>query len=121
TWIMDARALEPLLAVFTNTAEPPYVRAQAAEGLTYLVADSDTRTPAWRAVSQALQQGLNDTDTDVRFRSVFGLGALRARSALPRLRELAAADTAISATMLWTIQEEARQAIAAIEGADPVR
>ncbi len=109
---MDVEVFRRLLA---NPENPPDVRAQAAEGLAYHLSDLDRRRRLWRGCIDTLMAHVTDLDVEVRFYCVFALGSQRARKALPHLRSLAASDHAISRSMGWSVQEEARDAIFCIE------
>jgi HEAT repeat protein len=113
-----ARMSAAFIAVLTDRAEAPAVRAQAAEGLGNLHNMDDQRRRVFRQALRALLDALNDPAAEVRFWACFALGGMRARSALPALRHLAVTD----ATLLpdwWTVGEEAADAIDWIEGRVP--
>lgn len=115
TWLMDSRAFRPLLKLFRNPHEPAHLRAQAGEALTYLLSDAPPHESQGEAAIDAFLTGLDDADADVQFWSVYALGTLQARRALPKLRQLAqqAEDRLTSAGN--SVREEAREALQVIE------
>lgn len=100
----DVRAVTPLIRVLSKQDEGPGVRGMAAEQLGTL---DDT------AAVPALIAALNDAEAEIRFWSVFALGKLLDRRALPELRRLAREDT--GAVPSGTVKEEAIDAIHFIE------
>jgi HEAT repeat protein len=99
--IRNKRATAALREVLGDRAQPSAVRGMAAEHL----AASFT----WDAVPD-LVAGLRDPTPEVRFWCAYGVGFLRIRSALPRLRRLTAGDYA-RVPGWWTVKREARWAI----------
>ena len=116
TWLMDQRAFPALLGLFQARDEPARLRAQATEALTYLLGDMPPGDVRWRAACEAFLIGLEDADVDVRFWCVYALGTMRARAALPKLRELAAHDQSTLPTSGSSIRDEAADAVRVIEG-----
>ena len=109
----DDLAFEPLLAALRNQAEHPAVRAQAAEGLGNILVFGDRRTRRYKQAQAALIDGLDHPAPDIRFWAAFAFGTMRSRAALPRLRQLAASDTAICPGW-WPVKDEASDAIECI-------
>ena len=109
-------AIEYLLASFANRLEHPDVRAQCAEGIANILGGADRRTRVWKQAVITLLPGLKDDSAEVRFWTVFAMGALGAKDALPTLRKLVRADAAVMSSMGWEVGEEAKDAIASIEG-----
>jgi HEAT repeat protein len=116
--LSDVRYAKLISAAFisrlSDPSEAPAVRGQAAEGLGNMHGCGDRRRRAFRKAQQALLDALDDPAPDVRFWACFALGAMRARSALPALRRLAADTTLLPGW--WTVGEEASDAIDWIEG-----
>jgi HEAT repeat protein len=106
----DDRTYEPMVAALQETAEAVPVRTQAAEALGELLWAADHRNKRVRRAARALIHALRDPAPEVRFWSAFALGTMRTRAALPELRRLAAADTAMCPGW-WPVQDEARDAI----------
>lgn len=117
TWLLDEQAFAPLLDIFCKRYEPPELRAQAAEGLTYLVSGIEREGPLWQRAAEAFLAGLEDKDVDVRLRSVYALGTMRVEAALAPLRHLAAIDMAVSTTTEQAVRDEAQDAALLIEQA----
>lgn len=109
-------ALEYLLVSFANKSEHPDVRAQCAEGIANLLSGADRRTRVWKQTVITLLPGLKDDSAEIRFWTIFAVGALRAKAALPTLRKLTRTDAAVMSSMGWEVGEEATDAIAWIEG-----
>ncbi len=117
----DERAYEPLLAAYQDPAQPPAVRAQAAEGFANLLGYSDRRRRRFRVAAAALIQGLRDPAPEVRFWSAFALGQMRGPAAVPELERLSATDEAM-VTGWWTVNLEASDALRCIRtGTHPDR
>jgi HEAT repeat protein len=99
--IRDEESVGILCEVVASPNETPAVRGQAAESLAYL---SDARALT------TLLQAVQDPGPEVRFWSVFALGHLRERRAIPALEKMAATDHAIVEG--WgSVSEEAREAL----------
>ena len=115
TWLMDSRAFRPLLKLFRDPREPASLRAQAAEALTYLLSDVPSHDSPHDAAIDAFLAGLDDASTDVQFWSVYALGTLQARRALPKLRLIACrADEGLTSSGN-SVRDEAQDAIQVIE------
>lgn len=99
--IRNKRAIAALLEVLGDRALPGAVRGMAAEHL--------PASFTWDAVPDLIT-GLRDPTPEVRFWCAYGMGFLRIRSALPRLRRLAADDYA-RVPGWWTVKREAWWAI----------
>ena len=112
-----ARMSAAFVAVLTDRAEAPAVRAQAAEGLGNLHDMDDQRRRVFRQALRALLDALDDPVAEVRFWACFALGHMRSRSALPALRRVAADTTLLPGW--WAVGEEATNAIDWIEGREP--
>ena len=113
----ESRAAPLLLDLLIDTQRPAAVRAQAAEGIGNCVPQHVVRrhrSRLYRRCAAALVAALDDPHPDVRFFAAFSLGKLRARTALPRLRQLAEYDKGQSSS-LWSVKEEAVDAIHSIE------
>ena len=113
----EPRAAPLLLDLLIDTQRPAAVRVQAAEGIGDCVPQHVVRrhrSRLYRRCAAALVAALDDPHPDVRFFAAFSLGKLRARTALPRLRQLAEYDKGQS-SLLWSVKEEAVDAIHSIE------
>lgn len=113
----EPRAVPHLLDLLNDTQRPVAVRAQAAEGIGDCVPGHVVRRQCsrlYRRCVAALVASLDAPHPDVRFYAAFSLGKLRARTALPRLRQLAEHDNA-EASGMWSVKEEAVDAIHSIE------
>lgn len=122
---LDSRHAGPIRETFVgllaDPAEPPALRAQAAEGLANMLGACAPDTPEPAAREQAgrlLLETLRDAAAEVRFWSAFALGALGYAPALPALRELAARDQTLLPGW-WTVGEEAADAADRLEGRQP--
>ncbi len=105
--------------IFSDPGQPPAVRAQAAEGLAYVLGYSDRRTSIHRKAVEALLPGLQDPAVEVRFWTCFALGNLRARRTIANLQRLVDEDDEICPTW-WHVRDEAADAISQIRG-EPVQ
>jgi hypothetical protein len=114
-WLFDLRACEPLMEVLENRAETARVRAEAAEGIGFLLNLSDRRSRLFKRATRLLIETLRDPAPEIRFWSCYALGTMRARAALPELRRLAETDDAMCPGW-WLVREEAGDAIGVILG-----
>ena len=116
-WSFDSRAVEPLIRSLLAADEHTLVRAQAAEALGDLL--QFRRGAKHVAATSALRKILEGTRSRrLQFWTAFSLGKLRVRASLPRLRELARGNRSGSVDGMWSVAEEAEDAIARIEGRD---
>jgi HEAT repeat protein len=113
TFLRDKRALRPLLYILGRKSEENRVRARAAEGVGCLLAIVRDDRRSYRNGLAALKAGLQDPDPEIRFWSVYGLQAARAREALPALRRLTRDRAAVSG--LGTVGRAARHALRQFE------
>ncbi len=107
--------------------EPAAVRAQCAEALAGFLESglrsrgrlgADPRNKRHRRIIRGLIAGLRDPLPQIRFWCAFALGKSRYRRAIGPLRHLAATDNAICPGW-WAVADEARDAIAIIQGRQP--
>lgn len=113
----EPRAVPYLLDLLNDPQRPAVVRTQAAEGIGNCLPERVLRrqhSRLYRRCLTALVAALDDPHPNVRFYAAFSLGKLRARAALPRLRQLAEHDNA-EASGMWSVKEEAVDAIHSIE------
>ena len=114
-WLRSRKAIDPLLACAADKKEHDTVRGQAMEGLAnhlqFAVASSRKRVKAERLMSRLL----TSRSPVLRFWACFGVGSLGCRSAVPRLRELAASDPGVCPGW-WFVREEAEDALDWIAG-----
>lgn len=117
----SARSYKILLRVFSDEAEDPSVRAQAAEGLAgRVVFDARVRRRRIDVDAQAaLLRGLDDASPAVRFWSAFALAKPGNVGALQKLSRLKRDRTLIPGW--WTIGQEATWAVSVIRGEDEGR
>lgn len=111
----DDILIEPFQQIFADKRLSSRVRAQAAEGLADLLGYVDRRTKLHRETAALLIEGLRDPSPDVRFRTCFALGSIRARQAVPQLERVAAEDEAICPRW-WHVRDEAADAVGNIRG-----
>jgi HEAT repeat protein len=97
-------ALEPLIRILEDNAEPPPLRDQAAESLGYI------RDPKARP---ALIKNLNTDSADVVFSCVFALRTVGTRDDIPDLKKLL--KSSLSNSYGASIAQEAREAIERIQ------
>ncbi len=109
----DRRAVKPLIHVVRNRRASPRLRGQAAEALGYLFMFQTGRL----ALSTLLKE-LEDPSPEVRFWSVFALGQMGNRKAIPALTEILQEDKAILPGW-WSIAKEAKAAIRQIRKRNP--
>ena len=91
-----------------NAAQPESVRAQALEGFALQYPKRSTKL--WLRIEHAVVAALGEESAEVRFWACYAAGSLRLKSALPRLREIVAHDTAVCPGW-WRVSEEAEDAI----------
>ncbi|OJH38789.1 hypothetical protein BON30_21420 [Cystobacter ferrugineus] len=107
-----------LRRVLANPREAPDIRGQAAEALGCHYARYRHRWQRrYRRLVETLEHGLEDPAPEVRFWSIYALTCMEEARVLPRLRLIAATDTA-SCPGMWTLRQEALWAIAQFEGRD---
>lgn len=105
--LCDTRATQPLIQTLLNENERPKVRAHAAEAIGYL-RDNSAVAP--------LITALKSRSPELRFWSVFALGEIGDRRALPYLSRLARTDKAV--LRKWgSVGNEASEAIKHITAA----
>jgi hypothetical protein len=108
---VSAPHLVLLRRVFADPYEAPGVRAQAAEALGSQLSGFRHR---WQRryvrIVDSLVRGLDDPAPEVRFWSIYALVRVEERKVLPKLRSIAATDTAACPGM-WTLRQEALWAI----------
>jgi HEAT repeat protein len=106
-----------LRRVFANPDEAPGVRGQAAEALGSQLSGYRHRWQRrYQRIVDSLMRGLDDPAPEVRFWCIYALvGMADERLLLPKLRVIAATDTAECRGM-WTLRQEALWAINWIEG-----
>ena len=117
SFTLEPRAVPHLLDLLNDPQSPAMVRTRAAEGIGNCLPDRVVRrqhSRLYRRCVTALVAALDDSYPDVRFFAAFSLGKLRARAALPRLRQLAEHDNTQAGGM-WSVKEEAVDAIHSIE------
>lgn len=116
-WILgfrdDTRAAAPLARVLADDEESPRVRGYAAEALGHLLQFRPRDEKAERVV----MNGLENASADVRFWSAFASATIPVQEAAPKLRTLAAEDTA-EVDGWWAVATEAEWALRTLEG-DP--
>jgi len=113
--LFEGRAARVLLAVLADTSAPSTVRADAGDGLGYLGADVVARSAAGMGeAATVLAAAARDPSPDVRFGAIYAIGAL----ALGPLRDAVAArvDDGGVTREGWTVGEEARAVLGALEG-----
>lgn len=101
-----ASARIPLEDVLDDANEDSFVRGHAAEALAYI---------GDRESAKVLLKQMEDTDPGVRYWCIFALGQIRDERALPALRRVVEA-TEDEHYDGHSLQDEARDAIAEIEG-----
>lgn len=107
---------DALLAVLRDPDERTETRGEAAEALAGVCWRPNKYCRRDREVEQEMLRGLDDPEPEIRFWSIFALGEMCCRAALPRLRELAHDPHPRSISGLWTVAEEAVDTIAKLEG-----
>lgn len=124
----DRRIAEILLMTYERTDLPGWLRGNAADRLMSQTGIGDRRTTLYRRCRAAALRGLDEEDLDVRFGSMYVIGALTSRGdwsppkvhtdfhcALPRLREIAATDHMLAPGYWWPLSAEAADVIGCIE------
>lgn len=100
-FLNDKRAAVPFLFLARDSCCNSKIRVQTIEGLANL---------RYKQAIPTLISFLNDKSPDVRFWSIFALGSMRARKALPKLRKLVKSDKSICPGW-WLVKDEAKDAI----------
>jgi HEAT repeat protein len=116
-WLFDPRAIPMLLDCCRDQQEDPVVRTTAAEGLMYLARELADDAPERKLAEQAFLAGLSDAQVEVRYWSVYAVGGMELKTALPLLARLAQHDVGYDTTHDCWIRDEAIEAMRLI---DPV-
>jgi HEAT repeat protein len=115
-WLIgDPAPLEPLIATLRNHGEPAGIRSACAEALGELACAEVLDEPGKQAAMGALIDALQEESPRVRFFAAFALGLLRDPAAIPALQHVAATDDGVDPRH-GSVRDEAREAIARIEG-----
>jgi len=114
TFMHDDRAGPALIDCVRDRTEDTEVRAQAAEGLAELF-EMNARHRLFKTAAKVALAGLSDPSPTIRFWCAFALGKMRYRPAIPALRRVVKRDRALCPGW-WRVADEARDAIAWIEG-----
>lgn len=112
-FLHDRRAVKPLIQVVRNRKASPRLRGQAAESLGYLV-----MFRADRLAFSTLLEEFEDPSPEVRFWSVFAVGQMGNREAIPALTKISQEDKA-TLPGWWSIAKEAKAAIRQIRKRTP--
>lgn len=121
-------AEELLLAIYERTNLPGWLRGDAGDALGCCSQLRDRRTNFFRRAWATALKGLDDTDIEVQFWSMYVIMQLAQNdytnpkrsnacfaAALPRLREIAANDHRLAPGLWWPMSAEAEDAIYYIE------
>lgn len=115
----EARARRLLLAVVEDGRQPAIARAEAAEGLAFLMM-GESGSERVRAV-RALRLALDDASARVRFWSLYALGMLHAEEARSDVESLVG-DVSVWSDGWWSVGDEARDVLDVMSGGTwPVR
>lgn len=117
-----------LLAIYERTDLPGWVRGDAGDALGCCSQLQDRRTSFFRRAWATALNGLDDSDIEVQFWSMYVITQLAQNyssnpkrsnacfsAALPRLREIAATDHRLAPGYWWPMSAEAEDAIHVIE------
>ena len=128
----DPRATEIMLNIFEREDLPGWLRGDAGDKLGCCGRASDRRTTVFRRCLAAVLKGLDDSSIDVQFWSMYVMMQLATyiwyrqsgtatefKSALPRLREIAAHDHRLAPGFWWPMAAEAQDAIDCIKMGQP--
>jgi HEAT repeat protein len=88
-FLRDRRAAKALVQVLSNRRRSPRLRGQAAEALGYLFIFRPDRL-----AFATLLEGLEDPSSEVRFWSIFAIGQMGNRKAIPVLAKISQKDKA---------------------------
>ena len=109
-------ALDALQELSVDFELEPELRAQATEGLGYVIQFKSRGHPRYEEISDALIARLEDPAPLVRIWAIQALGVAFVKKARPRLIALALEDRAVVDDKCWgTVRDEARAALYALE------
>ena len=124
----DRRAADVLVTIFERLDLPGWLRGDAADKLGCNRFIRDRRTRLFRRCHDTAMHGLDENSIDVQFWSLYLIGSLSSdafrrrhatphdfRSALPRLRDIAANDHRLAPGYWWPLSAEAEDVICCIE------
>jgi len=111
----EDEALAPLVHVLNNAAESPTIRGIAAEGIGNIMEDAEAGSFWFKRASKVLRSSLQDESPEVRFWATFALGAMKDKSSLRELFDLAKNDLAVCPEY-WSVSKEAIGSIQRILG-----
>ena len=109
-------ALDALLDLSVNFELEPEVRAQATEGLGYVIQFKSRGHPRFGEISDALIDRLADPSPLVRVWAIQAIGVAFVKSARSALIDLVLSDRSVVDDKCWgTVRDEARAALYALE------
>jgi hypothetical protein len=109
-------ALDALLALSVNGESEPEVRAQATEGLGYVIQFKSRGHPRFGEIADALVALLGDSSPLVRVWAIQAIGVAFVKRARSALIELVLNDKSVVDDKCWgTVRDEARAALYALE------
>jgi len=113
SWQDDLRSWSILVRLLSDRSESPMVRGQAAEGLAYKFHRKRKGSLGFQSAIRALVAALSDPSPEVRYFSVFALGASGDRRMLPVLRRMKRDRARLVG--FGAVSDEAKEAIKRIQ------
>lgn len=120
SWHADLGTWDLMVRILSDPGEAPRVRGQAAEGLAYSFSQVSPGSREFESGVRALIDALKDPEPEVRYCSLFALGATKHPPLIPVLKEMLADLTPVPG-WVGTVAHSAAGAIEGIEWAEEVR
>lgn len=120
SWHGDLKTWDLMVRIFLDPKEAPLVRGQAAEGLAYMFSSVSPGSREFEVGVAALTEALKDPEPEVRYCSLFALGATKHPPLIPLLKEMLADRTPVPG-WIGTVADKAAEAIERIEWAEKMR
>jgi HEAT repeat protein len=120
SWHADLRTWDLMVRILSDPREAPLVRGQAAEGLAYSFSQVSPGSREFEVGVKALLDALKDPSPEVRYCSLFALGATNHPPLIPMLKAMLADQTPVPG-WVGTVAYSAAQAIEGIEWAEKMR
>jgi HEAT repeat protein len=120
SWHADVGTWDLMVRILSDPHEDPLVRGQAAEGLAYTFDKVSPGSREFEVGVKALLDALKDPSPEVRYCSLFALGATKHPPLIPVLKEMLADQTPVPG-WVGTVASSAANAIEGIEWAEEVR
>ncbi len=128
-YAIGPEATEVMVSIFERPDLPGWIRGEVGDAIPSIGDVGKRRSKSFNRTVKAAIAGLDDSDINMQFWSMYALGSLAChykrypkpsinaifQPALPKLREIAATDTRLAPGYWWPMSAEAEDAIGCIE------